>query len=137
MSFRSFPVVVMPIFTRKHMVRHLPLETVRLAVSWRREGRTQEIIGRWLCVSQGSVSKVHKRYRETGQCVQMRCRGQPRISTPREGRMSRNNCLLSATMLRSIWTRSNQKTLQHPHSILAMEECGCINILGSACWMVV
>ena len=92
------------------MVRHLPPETVRLAVRWRREGRTQEVISRWLGVPQGTVSKVLKRYRETGQCLRRRRSGRPRISTPREDRiltrMCRNNRFLSATMLRSIWMRT-------------------------------
>ena len=92
------------------MVRHLPPELVRLAVGWRGEGLTQEVI-RWrLGVPQGTISKIFKRYRETGQFVQRRRSGRPRTSTPREDRvltrMCRANRFLSATMLRSIWMRT-------------------------------
>ena len=92
------------------MVRHLPPKLVRLAVRWRGEGLTQEVISWRLGVPQGTVSKILKRYRETGQFVQRRRSGRPRISTPREDRVLTRMCLanrfLSATMLRSIWMRT-------------------------------
>ena len=63
-----------------------------------------------LGVPQGTVSKMLKRYQETGQFVQRRRNGQPRISTPREDRVLTRTCranhFLSATMLRYIWMRT-------------------------------
>ena len=92
------------------MVRHPPPELVRLAVGWRGEGLTQEVISWRLGVPQGTVSKILKRYQETGQFVQRRRSGRPRISTPREDRVLTRMCLanrfLSATMLRSISMRT-------------------------------
>ena len=92
------------------MVRHLLPELMRLAAGWRGTDLTQEVISWWLGVPQSTDRKIFKRHRETGQFVQRRCSGQPRISTPREDRvltrMCQANHFLSATMLKSIWMRT-------------------------------
>ena len=69
------------VFLLRNMVRHLPPELVRLAIGWRGEGLTQGVISWRLGVPQGTISKILKRYRETGQFVQRRRSGRPRIST--------------------------------------------------------
>ena len=75
---------------------------MRLAVGWRREGLTQEVIIWRLCVTQGTFSKILKWYRETDELDD---------STPREDRVLRDpptaffqaNRFSSATIQRSIW----------------------------------
>jgi transposase len=86
------------------MPQNLPQQILQRIVRLSADGNSQREVARMLGVSQGCVSKILRRNRETGRPHQRKRGGSMKISTPREDRqllrMVRTNRFISAPRLR-------------------------------------
>ena len=82
------------------MPQHLPEQILQRIVRLSTNGISQREVARMMGVSQGCISKILLRNRETGRPHQRKCGGSMKISTPWEYhqllRMVRTNCFISA-----------------------------------------
>lgn len=89
------------------MARYRGADLLRQVVALRHRGHRQVDIARSLGLTQGAVSKILKRNRETGTPVQRPRSGRPRISTARQDRwlvmQCRRNRWQTSTHLRQQW----------------------------------
>lgn len=97
------------------MPQSIPADTLAAIVALRDAGHKQMAIARQLGVTQGAVSKVLRRRRETGTVRHRHRSGRPRLVTVREDRilmrLCRRNRFWSSTRLRLEWSRLIHKHL--------------------------
>ena len=86
------------------MARHIPPAIMQLIVRLSRQGRRQKAIAEITGVTQGAVSKILKRFRDTGNANQRPRGHRQRLTTARQDhgllRMMRKNRFLSSARLR-------------------------------------
>ena len=86
------------------MPQNLPEQILQRIVRLSADGNSQREVARMLGVSEGCISKILRRNRETGRPRQRKRGGSMKISTPREDhqllRMVRTNRFISAPRLR-------------------------------------
>ena len=97
------------------MPQNLPEQILQRIVRLSADGNFQREVARMLGVSQGCISKILRRNRETGRPHQMKRGGSMKISAPREDRqllqMVRTNRFISALRLRMQMTRRFERRM--------------------------
>ena len=109
------------------LMKPLSIDIRRRIVRLSRDGYKQVHIAEIFGVSQGAVSKILRRHRETNDLTPIKPPGRPRLTTARNDRrllhLSRTNRRMSSARLRHLWTRTigiplsrqtvNRRLLEH------------------------